>query len=131
MAIEEVEGSIAKLQEEVEALEAGIKALDKAVSKATEKKKAESAEYKDLNNNAKEDLLWATNRLNKFYNPKLHKLPPKRNLDEAEQITITFGGTLTAATWGALKAQALGLCRSQQILPCTLSRSQKITTTQW
>ena len=48
VAIEEMEGSINKLQEEVEALEAGIKAFDKAVAVATEQRKAENTEYKDL-----------------------------------------------------------------------------------
>merc|ERR1711977_641434 len=36
----------------------------------------------------------AKNRLNKFYNPKLYKPPPKRQLSEEEQITVNMGGTL-------------------------------------
>jgi hypothetical protein len=41
------------------------------------------------------DLLkFAMNRLNKFYNPKLYKPPPKRELSEDEQITLNMGGTL-------------------------------------
>merc|ERR1719386_447012 len=36
----------------------------------------------------------ATNRLNKFYNPKLYKPPPKRELSEEERITLNMGGTL-------------------------------------
>merc|ERR1719324_1370158 len=51
---------------------------------------------------AKELLGFAKNRLNKFYNPKLYKAPPKRKLSEEEQITLNMGGTLapTAAPGG-------------------------------
>merc|ERR1719499_289425 len=47
-AIEELEGSIATLTEEIAALGAGIKALDKAVAEATEIRKEENADYKEL-----------------------------------------------------------------------------------
>jgi len=42
------------------------------------------------------------NRLNKFYNPKLYKPPPKRELSEEDRITVNMGGTLapTAAPGG-------------------------------
>merc|ERR1719413_218736 len=49
------------------------------------------------------DLLkFAKNRLNKFYNPKLYKAPPKHELSEEESITLSMGGTLapTAAPGG-------------------------------
>merc|ERR1719409_1983743 len=51
---------------------------------------------------AKEILGFAKNRLNKFYNPKLYKAPPKRELTEDERITLNMGGTLapTAAPGG-------------------------------
>jgi predicted RNase H-like nuclease (RuvC/YqgF family) len=78
-AIEELEGSIATLTEEIAALEAGIKALDKAVAEATEIRKEENADYKELKQSdtaAKEILGMAKNRLNQFYNPKLYKPPP-------------------------------------------------------
>jgi len=78
-AIEELEGSIATLTEEIAALKAGIKALDAAVAEATEIRKGENAEYKELKQSdtaAKEILAMAKNRLNKFYNPKLYKPPP-------------------------------------------------------
>merc|ERR1712008_18157 len=77
-AIEEMEGSIEKLTDELKALEKGIRALDKAVAEATEQRKEENAEYKELKQSdtaAKEILLFAKNRLNKFYNPKLYKPP--------------------------------------------------------
>merc|ERR1719356_2417419 len=78
-AIDELEGTIAALTEEIAALVAGIKALDKAVAEATEIRKAENADYKELKENdtaAIEILAMAKNRLNKFYNPKLYKAPP-------------------------------------------------------
>merc|ERR1719362_2179267 len=78
-AIEELEGSIATLTEDIAALNAGIKALDKAVAEATELRKGENADYKELKQSdtaAKEILGMAKNRLNKFYNPKLYKPPP-------------------------------------------------------
>merc|ERR1719220_2817250 len=111
VAIEELEGSIAKLTEEIAALEAGIKALDKAVAEATAQRKAENAEYKELimsNNNAKEVLLWAKNRLAKFYNPKLYKPPPKRDLDAAEQITVDFGGDVPTTPPGGIAGTGIG-----------------------
>merc|ERR1712113_824141 len=111
VAIEEMEGSIAKLTEEITALEAGIKALDKAVAEATAQRKAENADYKELtmdNNNAKEVLLWAKNRLNKFYNPKLYKPAPKRDLDEAEQITVNFGGDVPTTAPGGIAGTGIG-----------------------
>merc|ERR1719379_468500 len=43
---------------------------------------------------AKEVLLWAKNRLNKFYNPKLYKAPPKRVLSAEDTIVVDMGGTL-------------------------------------
>merc|ERR1719271_979090 len=51
---------------------------------------------------AKDLLGFAKNRLNKFYNPKLYKPPPKRELSEEDQIVVNMGGTLapTAAPGG-------------------------------
>jgi len=43
---------------------------------------------------AKEILGFAKNRLNKFYNPKLYKAPPKRELSEEDRITLNMGGSL-------------------------------------
>merc|ERR1719245_1656589 len=75
-AIEELKGAIFTWTEEIAALKAGIKALDKSVAEDTKLRQEENAEYKVLmqdNKAAKEILLWAKNRLNKFYNPKLYK----------------------------------------------------------
>merc|ERR1711924_14660 len=104
-AIDKANEGIKALSEEIKALEACIKALDKSVAEATEQRKEENAEYTELmasDGAAKEILGFAKNRLNKFYNPKLYKAPPKRKLSEEEQITVNMGGTLapTAAPGG-------------------------------
>merc|ERR1719336_2755874 len=90
-----MKGTMAELAEEIAQLEAGVKALDKSVSEATELRQAENADYKQLvadDTTAKELLQFAKNRLNKFYNPKLYKPPPKRELSAEERITENLGG---------------------------------------
>merc|ERR1740130_2496647 len=85
-AVADAKEAVATLAEEIEALGDGIKALDKAVAEATEQRKEEHAEsvVTLTNNNAAKELIGiATNRMNKFYNPKLHKAAPKRELSEA------------------------------------------------
>merc|ERR1719324_1199273 len=96
-AVADGKETIATLADEIEALEAGIKALDKQVAEATEQRKEEHAENTETltsDNAAKEVIGFAKNRLNKFYNPKLYKAPPKRELSEEERITVNMGGTL-------------------------------------
>merc|ERR1719160_1204908 len=91
------EETIKQLTEDLELLEDGIKALDKSVLEATEQRRKENDEYKELmagNTAAKELIEFAKNRLQKFYNPKLYKPPPKRELSEEERITLNMGGTL-------------------------------------
>jgi len=90
------EDSLQAIKEEIESLEHGLKALDKAVASATEDRKAQHAEVSTLlaqNSAAKELLEYAKNRLNKFYNPKLYRAPPKQNLTREEQIAVNLGGT--------------------------------------
>jgi len=104
-AIADAKESIATFKEEIAALAASIKALDKSVAEATEQRKEENEEFTELmasDSAAKELLGFAKNRLNKFYNPKLYKPPPKRELSEEEQLIISQGGTLapTAAPGG-------------------------------
>merc|ERR1719197_1759061 len=85
-AIEDMSSTVATLAEEIEALKAGIVALDKSVAEATEQRKEENEDYTALmasNTAALELLEMAKNRLNQFYNPKLYKPPPKRELTEA------------------------------------------------
>merc|ERR1711920_882662 len=90
---------------EIASLKKGIKDLDKSVAEATEQRKAENVDFKDLmasDSAAKELLAFAKNRLNKFYNPKLYKAPPKRELSDEDRATLAAGGTLapTAAPGG-------------------------------
>jgi len=104
-AVADAKESIATLAEEIEGLSDGIKALDKQVAEATEQRKeehAESVETLTSDNAAKELIGIAKNRMNKFYNPKLYKAPPKRELSEEERIAVNMGGTLapTAAPGG-------------------------------
>merc|ERR550537_2188768 len=75
VAIEDASESVKRLAGEIDALAAGIKALDKSVAEATENRKEENAEFTELmaqDNAAKELLGVAKNRLNKFYNPKMY-----------------------------------------------------------
>jgi len=82
-AIASAEESISAAAEDISALEAGIAALDKSVAEATALRKGEHEEYKALmaaDGAAKELLLFAKNRLNQFYNPKLYNPPAKVEL---------------------------------------------------
>merc|ERR1719471_2285611 len=94
-AIADAEEGIATLTDEIAALGAGIKALDKSVAEATEQRKDQSAEYKELMANdaaAKELLLFAKNRLSQFYNPKLYSPPAARELSAGDRIYENEGG---------------------------------------
>jgi len=78
--ISDAKDGIATLKTEIETLEDSIKALDKSVQEATEQRKEEHEDFTELmagDSAAKELLGFAKNRLNKFYNPKLYKAPPK------------------------------------------------------
>jgi len=101
-AIENAKDAIAKLADEITALKAGIKELDKKVVEATEQRKEENEDFKELmasDTAAKELLKFAKNRLNKFYNPKLYKAPPKTELSREDRIVENMSGT--AAPTGA------------------------------
>merc|ERR1719410_3004236 len=117
-AIEKAKEGIAALAEEIKALEEGIAALDKSVAEATEQRKEENTEFTELmasDGAAKELLGFAKNRLNKFYNPKLYKAPPKRELSESEQITVNMGGTLApTAAPGGIAGTGIGLAQVSQ-----------------
>jgi len=94
--IEDAKEGIATLMQEIEALGAGIKAVDKSVAEATDQRMAENAEFKELmasDTAAKELLGFAKNRLNKFYNPKLYKAAPKQELSAEDRIFANNGGT--------------------------------------
>lgn len=95
-AIENGKDAIAHLATEIAALIAGIKELDKMVMEATAQRQEENEDFKDLMASdaaAKELLKFAKNRLNKFYNPKLYKAPPKTELSRQDRIVEGLSGT--------------------------------------
>merc|ERR1719343_1119153 len=88
-AINSGEEETTALTEEIAKTEKDIKELDAQVKDATGIRKEENEEYKALVQNdsaAKELLLFAKNRLNKFYNPKLYKPPAKEELSDQGAI---------------------------------------------
>merc|ERR1719359_415005 len=96
-SISEDKEMVATLTSEIEALKEGILKLDREVAGATTIRKEEHADFAaELTaNKAASDIIdFAKNRMNKFYNPKLYKPPPKRELTEEERITLNMGGTL-------------------------------------
>merc|ERR1719291_1535435 len=111
-AVSDLEGEIAKAKEliailtdEIAALTAGIVELDKSVVEATDQRKAENEEFKSLmaaDSAAKDLLVVAQNRLNKFYNPSLYVAPPKRELSAGDRIYENMGGELTTAAPGGI-----------------------------
>jgi len=115
-AIADAEESIATLASEIKALQDGIKALDKSVSEATATRKEEHDDYVETlaaNQAAKDLLEFAKNRLNKFYNPKLYKAPPKRQLSEEDQLVVNMGGTLApTAAPGGIAGTGIGLSQT-------------------
>jgi len=103
--IEKAKELIATLTDEIQALTKGIVDLDKSVVEATEQRKAENEEFKSLmaaDTAAKDLLVFAKNRLNKFYNPKLYVAPPKQELSEADRIYVNQGGVITTAAPGGI-----------------------------
>jgi len=102
---DETTEELATTTDEIKALTEGIEDLDKQVATATENRKEEHEDYTvtlAANSAAVELIGFAKNRMNKFYNPKMYKAPPKRELSEEERITLNMGGTLapTAAPGG-------------------------------
>merc|ERR1719210_2596566 len=111
-AIAGAKEAIATLSQEIAALEAGIAALDKAVAEATAQRKDENAEYKALmasDTAAKEVLGWAKNRLNKFYNPKLYRPPPKTELSTEDRIYSSMGGEVATAAAGGIAGTGIAV----------------------
>merc|ERR1719189_680877 len=93
-ALDDTKGMITTLTEEIAALVEGIKNLDKSVAEATENRKAENAEYKELmaaDTAAEKLLAMAGNRLAKFYTPKLYVAPPKQELSAEQRIAVNMG----------------------------------------
>merc|ERR1719217_1867013 len=95
--MEDAKNMIATLADEISALEAAIKQLDKDVVEATETRESENKLYVETmaaDNAAKELIGIAKNRLAKFYTPKLYKAPPKRELTAEERVSVNMGGTM-------------------------------------
>merc|ERR1719345_41512 len=115
-AIDDASESVSNLKAEIEALDDGIRALDKEVADATETRKEEHDDFTatSASNAAAVDILkFAKNRLNKFYNPSQYKAPPKRELSEDEQITLNMGGTLApTAAPGGIAGTGIGLMQA-------------------
>jgi hypothetical protein len=87
--LDDANEAVANFKVEIEALDDGIRALDKDVAEATEARKESNEDFTATaaSNAAAVDLLkFAKNRLNKFYNPSLYVAPPKRELSEDEFI---------------------------------------------
>merc|ERR1719201_1945829 len=115
--IADTEEGIKVVSDEIQALKDGIFALDKSVYEATETRKEENAEYTQVmagNTAAVELIGFAKNRLNKFYNPKMYKAPPKRELTEEERITLNMGGTLEPTPPpGGIAGTGIGFMQNQ------------------
>merc|ERR1719384_1772750 len=95
-AISKAKEAIETLTDEIKALEKGIKDLDKSVVEATEQRKEENQEFKDLmaaDTKAKEILKFAKKRLNKFYNPTLA-------LTQGDQVQKTLFAEMNAHASG-------------------------------
>merc|ERR1719281_1219808 len=93
-AIEEMTEESATLATEIANLEAEIKALDKAVTEATEQRKEEHEDFitfQTENNAAVQLIEKAKNRLFKFYRPNMYKEAPKQELTEEEKILAASG----------------------------------------
>jgi len=109
--ISQMQGAIEQLSSEIAGLEAGVKALDKSVAEGTAIRKQENEDFKELTSSdstAKEVLRWAQNRLNKFYDPKLFKPAPEREMTEEERITVNMGGTLAPIQAGGIAGTGIG-----------------------
>jgi len=110
--ISKAKETLITLAEETAALTSGIVALDKSVAEATEQRKADNHEYKALvsaDSAAKELLIFARNRLNKFYNPRLYVPRPKQELSAGDRIYESFGGELTTAAPGGIADTGIGV----------------------
>jgi len=108
----EMADAIATLKDELAALAQGIKDLDSAVAEATVTRKEEHELFVQTsaeNAAALQLLEVAKNRLNKFYNPKLYKAPPKRELTEEERLYVASGGVLTTPAPGGIAGTGIAV----------------------
>eukprot|EP00811_Abedinium_folium_P023726 NODE_3336_length_2051_cov_3.957900.p1 GENE.NODE_3336_length_2051_cov_3.957900~~NODE_3336_length_2051_cov_3.957900.p1 ORF type:complete len:664 (-),score=177.56 NODE_3336_length_2051_cov_3.957900:60-1832(-) len=95
VAIESGEEALATLKKDIATLVEGLQALDDSVAEATEQRNAEHVEFTEFmasDSAAKELLNFAKNRLHQFYNARMHKAAPKRELGRDERIMVGVGG---------------------------------------
>lgn len=115
-AIADGKESMSTLSAEIENLVAGVKSLDKSVAEATDQRKEEHDDFVSTlaaNTAAKDILGFAKNRLNKFYNVKLYKAAPKRELSDADRATLAGGGTLAPTEApGGIAGTGIGLMQA-------------------
>lgn len=119
--IEDDKSAIATLSEEIDALVSAIKALDKEVTELTDVRKEENSDFITAmaqHKSAHELLGFAKNRMNKFYNPKLHKAAPKRELTEEQRLTVNFGGSLAPTSApGGIAGTGIGFVQAGKDAP--------------
>jgi len=120
--IDSTNAAISTITEEISTLEQGVRDVDKRVTEATIARKEAHATYVEelsANKGANELLSIAKNRLNKFYNPKLYKAPPKRELSEEQRISSNLGGTLapTAPPGGIAGTGVTALAQRERPAP--------------
>jgi DNA repair exonuclease SbcCD ATPase subunit len=111
-AIEEQKESMSTTTEEIKTLSDGIVELDRDVAEATAQRKDEHAEYTETlaaNNAAIQLIEMAKNRMNKFYNPKLYKAPPKKQMSEAERIEANMGGSFLDISFAQVRQRSFSL----------------------
>jgi len=116
-----------QLKEEIDALGDGIRDLDKSVAEATAQRKEEADAYAPLMANdatAKELILFAKNRLNKFYNPKLHK-SEERELSDEDRATLAAGGTLAPIVKGGIAGSGIGFAQKLPPPPAAIEAYSK------
>merc|ERR550537_416017 len=92
--IDEDKEMVETLKGEIATLKDGILHLDREVAGATMQRKEEHEDVTaelTANKAASEIIDFAKNRMNKFYNPKLYKPPPKKELTEEERIAQNMG----------------------------------------
>jgi len=117
LKVSDLESLPAQLTAEIDALGDGIRELDKSVAEATAQRKEEADAYAPLMANdatAKELILFAKNRLNKFYNPKQYK-SAERDLSDEDRATLAAGGTLAPSQSGGIAGTGIGF--AQQLPP--------------
>merc|ERR1719265_1151409 len=93
--VSELTDSIKTTADDIATLGDEITKLDASVALATVNRKTEHAEYTEaltLNEAAVQLIGKAKNRLQKFYNPALHKPEPKEELSREDRIVSNLGG---------------------------------------